>query len=45
VNAYAPLLARARACQRVRGQRVNLLAVDFYEEGDLFKVVDTLNAR
>jgi hypothetical protein len=44
VNAYAPLLARARECERVRGRRVNLLAVDFYEHGDLFRVVDTLNA-
>ena len=44
VNAYAPLLARARACERDRGaQPVNLLAVDFYERGDLFKVIDTLN--
>jgi hypothetical protein len=43
VNAYAPLLARARTCERIRGDRVNLLAVDFYERGDLFKVVDTLN--
>ena len=43
VNAYTPLLARARACERVRHRPVNLLAVDFYERGDLFKVVDTLN--
>jgi hypothetical protein len=43
VNAYEPLLRRARACQRLRGRRVNLLAVDFYERGDLFEVVDALN--
>jgi hypothetical protein len=43
VNAYGPLLRRARECERARGRRVNLLAVDFYERGDLFKVVDTLN--
>jgi hypothetical protein len=43
VNATGPLLARARACQRERGRRVNLLAVDFYRRGDLFGVVDTLN--
>jgi hypothetical protein len=43
VNAYDPLLRRARACQRSRGQRLNLLAVDFYTRGDLFEVVDTLN--
>jgi hypothetical protein len=43
VNAYDPLLRRARACQSIRGRRVNLLAVDFYTRGDLFEVVDTLN--
>ncbi len=30
VNALEPLLARARACERLRGRPVNLLAVDFY---------------
>jgi hypothetical protein len=43
VNATEPLLARARACERTRGRKVNLLAVDFYSRGDLFEVVDTLN--
>jgi hypothetical protein len=43
VNATEPLLARARACRRERGRRVNLLAVDFYLRGDLFGVVDALN--
>ena len=43
MNAYEPLLRRARACERIRGRPVNLLAVDFYERGDVFKVVDTLN--
>jgi hypothetical protein len=43
VNAYEPLLRRARACQRERGQEPNLLAVDFYRRGDLFRVVRTLN--
>jgi hypothetical protein len=43
VNAYEPLLARARACERARKRRINLLAVDFYKRGDLFRVVDTLN--
>ena len=27
----------------IRGQPVNLVAVDFYKRGDLFRVVDTLN--
>jgi hypothetical protein len=43
VNAFDPLLARARDCQRVRDHRANLLSVNFYLRGDLFKVVDTLN--
>ena len=43
VNAYEPLLARARECERVRGQIPNLIAVNFYRRGDLFRVVDTLN--
>jgi len=43
VNAYEPLLRRARACQRVRGHLPNLLAVNFYRRGDLFRVVRTLN--
>ena len=43
VNAYDPLLERARECQRIRGHLPNLVAVNFYREGDLFRVVDTLN--
>jgi len=43
VNAYEPLLARAQACRRIRGRLPNLLAINFYEEGDVFRVADTLN--
>jgi hypothetical protein len=43
VNAYEPLLARARECQRLRRHFPNLIAVDFYARGDVFRVVDTLN--
>ena len=43
VNAYDALLRRARTCERIRGRRVNLLAVDFYREGDLLRVARTLN--
>ncbi len=43
VNAYAPLLERSRACQRIRRRLPNLLAVNFYKEGDVFRVADTLN--
>jgi hypothetical protein len=43
VNAYDPLLRRARECQRLRKHLPNLVAVNFYAQGDLFRVVDTLN--
>ncbi|HEY7632526.1 MAG TPA: hypothetical protein VH817_17605 [Thermoleophilaceae bacterium] len=43
VNKFGPLLRRARTCERIRHHVVNLLAVNFYKEGDVFRVVDTLN--
>ena len=43
VNGYTALLARARVCREQRGQLPNILAVDFYDVGDLFRVVRTLN--
>ena len=43
VNAYAPLLRRAPTCRQIRGHLPNLLAVNFYKRGDLFRVVDVLN--
>jgi hypothetical protein len=43
VNAYEPLLARARECQEERQHLPNVLAVDFYRSGDVLRVVDTLN--
>lgn len=43
VNAYQPLLARLRECQRIRRHFPNLVAVNFYRRGDAFRVVDTLN--
>jgi hypothetical protein len=42
-NAEDVLLPRAERCAADRGQRVNLVAVDFYESGDLFATVDELN--
>jgi hypothetical protein len=44
VNARQPLHKRIRRCERDRGLAANLVAVDFYEIGDLFGVVDELNA-
>jgi hypothetical protein len=43
VNAGSPLLARLRACERIRHHIPNLVAVNFYREGDVFKAVDALN--
>jgi hypothetical protein len=43
VNAYDFLLSRVRRCQQLRGRFPNIVAVDFSEVGDLFKVVNTLN--
>jgi hypothetical protein len=39
------LVSRARRCARERGMPVNMIPVDFYEEGDLFGAVDELNAE
>lgn len=43
VNSYDALLARARTCRQERGQLPNILAVDFSDMGDLFRVVRSLN--
>jgi hypothetical protein len=43
VNAYDKLLARVRRCEKVRDHFANLIAVNFYRRGDVFRVVDTLN--
>jgi hypothetical protein len=43
VNAYDLILARARQCEQERGRLPNLIAVNFYEVGDLLRVVDALN--
>jgi hypothetical protein len=44
-NAEDVLLARVERCSAERGQRVNLVAVDFYGSGDLFATVDEVNRR
>ena len=43
VNAYDFLLKRARTCQEERHKLPNIIQVDFYDVGDLFRVVRTLN--
>ncbi|HEX2468653.1 MAG TPA: hypothetical protein VHJ54_10655 [Solirubrobacterales bacterium] len=43
VNTREALSNRIAKCQRQRALDANLIAVDFYEEGDLFGVVDDLN--
>jgi hypothetical protein len=43
VNAYDVLLARTQQCRDQWSHATNFVAVDFYDRGDLFAVVDTLN--
>ena len=43
VNARDVLLPRAEQCRAERGTMPNFVAVDFYDRGDLFGVVNTLN--
>ena len=43
VNAHAALLTRTETCQRTRRRLPNLVAVDFYKQGDVLGVVRALN--
>ncbi|MGB7980274.1 MAG: hypothetical protein WCF36_05730 [Candidatus Nanopelagicales bacterium] len=43
VNAYDVLRARVDECQAVRDRSPGLIAVNWYDRGDLFRVVDELN--
>ena len=43
VNALDTLEERARVCARVRGLEPNILAVDYYNEGDVLGVANVLN--
>ena len=43
VNEYDFLLSRAQQCAEERGKMPNFVAVNFYQNGDLFDVVDMLN--
>lgn len=42
-NTAEVLNARVQDCLEVRGRLPTMLAVDFYDQGDLFQVVDALN--
>jgi hypothetical protein len=43
VNSYDALIARAKQCQAERGKWPNIVAVDFYRTGELFRAVRELN--
>ena len=43
VNSGDFLLERARECRRRRGLKPNIVAVDFYDEGDIFEATRKLN--
>jgi hypothetical protein len=43
VNAYDVVWPREAECQRTRKMLPNFVAVNFYDRGDLFAVVDRLN--
>lgn len=45
VNQRDFLLERIRRCTRLRGKQPNIIAVDFFREGDTLEVVDELNAE
>ena len=45
VNDSDVLLRRVRRCERIRGLPAGLVAVDFYRQGDVFEVVEKLNAK
>ena len=42
-NTYSVLSKRVQDCQAEHQQIPNLVAVDFYDRGDLFRVIDELN--
>ncbi len=43
INAYDVLRARVDECREVRGRTPSMIAVNWYDRGDLFQVVDELN--
>ncbi len=45
VNSREVLMERVEECQRVRGRAPGVIAVNFWDRGDLIEVVDELNRR
>ena len=45
MNAYDVLMARAEQCMQERRLLPTIVAVDFYDQGDLLKVAQDLNER
>ena len=45
INAYAALWPYVERCRSERGQLPNFVAVDYYNKGNLFAVVDQLNGE
>ena len=45
VNTYDMLKARVDECEQVRGRIPSMIAVNWYDRGDLFRIVGELNAR
>jgi hypothetical protein len=43
VNSYASLMHWVRRCRQVRDRFPSIIGVNFYDQGDLLKVVDRLN--
>ena len=43
MNSRVAILRRAEACQRIRHLMPNLVAVDFYRQGDVLGAVNALN--
>ena len=43
VNSWSALDARVSECEDVRHRHPNIIAVDFYDRGDVFAFVDSLN--
>jgi len=43
INSYEVLSKRVKQCQQERGKFPNIIAVNWYDKGDVMKVVDELN--